>query len=118
MGNSTHAMDEYAAAAHGLAIAAGGSALNRVLDQSSYADPLSAMRNVARLLEKAEKATTCMVIAQKAEADGDKDLAARGWAHALTTMNILAVEASRPTMQTIGDLQAMTKSASITPLAS
>jgi hypothetical protein len=95
MSDTSRVLDEFAAAAHGLAITAGGSALNNVLDQSACNDPVSAMRNITRLLEKAEKATTCMVIAQKAEAEGDKELAERSWSHALTTMNLLAVEASK-----------------------
>ncbi len=111
MSDKTQAWDEHAAAAHGLAVTAGTSALNRVLDQSAYADPLSAMRNITRLLEKAEKATTCMVIAQKAEADGDKELAERSWAHALNTMNILAVEASLPTAERNGDLMRVNEQA-------
>lgn len=99
MSDTSSVLDGFAAAAQGLAVTAGGSALNNVLNQSASTDPVSALRNVTRLLEKAEKATTCMVIAQKAEADGDKELAERSWSHALATMNLLAVEASKRTYE-------------------
>ena len=96
MNTQVQTMEQYAAALQGLAITAGGSALNRVLASSSTQKPSAALRDITRLLEKAEKATTCMVIAEKAEAEGDTELAERSWQHALDTMNTMAVEASLP----------------------
>ena len=96
MTTSAQAMEQYAAAAQGLAVTAGGSALNKAFNAASIQSPVAAMREIARLLEKAQKATTCMLVAQKAEADGDAELAELSWSHALDTMNNLAVEASTP----------------------
>jgi hypothetical protein len=96
MNTQVQTMEQYAAALQGLAITAGGSALNRVLAASTTRKPLAALRDITRLLEKAEKATTCMVIAEKAQAEGDTELAERSWQHALETMNTMAVDASLP----------------------
>ena len=96
MNNQVAAMEQYAAALQGLAITAGGSALNRVLASASTQSPSAALRDITRLLERAEKATTCMVIAEKARAEGDAGLAERSWQHALDTMNMMAVDASLP----------------------
>lgn len=96
MNTTAQGMEQYAAAAHGLAITAGGSALNRVLSAVAGQSPLAALRDITRLLEKAEKAATCIIIAEKAEAEGDTELAERSWTHALNTMNAMAVEASCP----------------------
>ncbi len=92
MTSSAKPMDQYAAAAHGLAISAGGAALSKVLQIAADKDAAGALTEVTRLLEKAQKAATCMVIAQKAEQAGDTELAERSWTHALNTMDILASE--------------------------
>ena len=87
-------LEQMLQAAMGLGAGASASALRSVSQAAEQDGTQAALEQIAILSSMSERAQTCMSVAAQAEAEGDSQLAERGWLHALSLMNQMTEEAT------------------------